>query len=679
MQTREEAEKNYINELEAYAACGDIAAAERVFIQMTMNGAAPDNMAYCSLMGAYAKCEDVKGCWNLVDQMIAKGLELNSTVATIVLKTLNNKGKEVDYTRLLEIMDQVKCEIIVYNVFVDYALKNHLENNAWKAFNKLADEKRADEITYNTMLKHCAINKNVKDALTIYGMVNERFELSIVTINTLMDMYVRTENYQEAWQLFDSMKGVEADGFTYSILMKALVYDKYGFEKAMRLMDEIKEKNMCMDEILYNSVMDICVRFGQSEKAIAYYNEMLLSDIPPSSVTYGILIKAYGKMNQVSNAVKVFRKMKDASVVTYGCLIDACVKNEEYSIAWDLYNGMKKNGIAPNTIIYTIMIKGFARSRELNNALSILDEMSKSSDTAPNNITYNSLLDCCVKCRRLDKALEIFKQMKERNTPDLISYSILIKGYCYNKKIAEALKMLEEMTSKNICADEILYNSLMEGCFKSNEPVLALKIYGSMKLQNLQPTGVTNRIIAKIYGQVKDANKAIQLLAVMKSDKITPPLTAFTCLIKVCMKSKEPIKALQLYAHLKSESIHADSITFTTLLEGLLAHKLYYEAADVLADCLNSGIEMTKDIIKTVCEQKLCIDPIRHSILVQYIIGGKGPNEVNKTLTDISNLNAKESHKKRADICGKENKTPLQKDGKIEPAVKIRKLDRVMY
>jgi pentatricopeptide repeat protein len=104
MQTREETEKNYINQLDAYAACGDIAAAERVFIQMTMDGVAPDNMAYCSLMGAYAKCEDVKGCWNLVDQMIGKGIELNSFVANIVLKTLSNKGKEVDYTRLLEIM-----------------------------------------------------------------------------------------------------------------------------------------------------------------------------------------------------------------------------------------------------------------------------------------------------------------------------------------------------------------------------------------------------------------------------------------------------------------------------------------------------------------------------------------------------------------------------------------------
>ncbi len=56
-----------------------------------------------------------------------------------------------------------------------------------------------------------------------------------------------------------------------------------------------------------------------------------MSKIKPSSVTFGILIKAYGQSNQLQNAFNTFYQMKEIGLVpnsvTYGCLIDACVKN----------------------------------------------------------------------------------------------------------------------------------------------------------------------------------------------------------------------------------------------------------------------------------------------------------------------------------------------------------------
>lgn len=48
------------------------------------------------------------------------------------------------------------------------------------------------------------------------------------------------------------------------------------------------------DEILYNCLIDACVRFHDVHRAVAVFQEMQFSNIKPSSVTYGILIKAYG-------------------------------------------------------------------------------------------------------------------------------------------------------------------------------------------------------------------------------------------------------------------------------------------------------------------------------------------------------------------------------------------------
>ena len=66
----------------------------------------------------------------------------------------------------------------------------------------------------------------------------------------------------------------------------------------------------------------------------------------------------------------------------------------------------------------------------------------------------------------MDEAERIFKQMSIQ--PDLITYSTLIKGHCRNKKIEKALILHEKMLQQGIKADEVLYNSLLDGCMKAD-------------------------------------------------------------------------------------------------------------------------------------------------------------------------------------------------------------------
>jgi pentatricopeptide repeat domain-containing protein 1 len=52
--------------------------------------------------------------------------------------------------------------------------------------------------------------------------------------------------------------------------------------------------------------------------------------VAPSGITYGIMIKGYGKYKCLDNALSIYLQMKDENIslndVTFGCLIDACVR-----------------------------------------------------------------------------------------------------------------------------------------------------------------------------------------------------------------------------------------------------------------------------------------------------------------------------------------------------------------
>lgn len=70
--------------------------------------------------------------------------------------------------------------------------------------------------------------------------------------------------------------------------------------KAFILIDQLKKRGTFKpDEVLFNCLIDACVRFGDIKRAITVFREMEQSSVAPSAVTHGILIKAFGQANQV--------------------------------------------------------------------------------------------------------------------------------------------------------------------------------------------------------------------------------------------------------------------------------------------------------------------------------------------------------------------------------------------
>jgi pentatricopeptide repeat protein len=101
---------------------------------------------------------------------------------------------------------------------------------------------------------------------------------------------------------------------------------------------------------------------------------------------------------------------------------------------------MKLDKIKLNTILYTTLIKGFAKDRNIIKALEIYQTMVDSKNSKPNNITFNTLIGCAVKCDDINTAKNLFNDMYKYNIkPDTITFSILAKGLCKTGRIVEAI------------------------------------------------------------------------------------------------------------------------------------------------------------------------------------------------------------------------------------------------
>lgn len=113
-----------------------------------------------------------------------------------------------------------------------------------------------------------------------------------VTYNSLIDVYVRCGLMDRAWTLFGQMrqKGFKPDNFTCSTLVKGIRptvgqmtngYQKAnshnqqssqremqrGFELLYQMVQTREQFREWPDEVLYNCLIDMCVRFGDLDSA----------------------------------------------------------------------------------------------------------------------------------------------------------------------------------------------------------------------------------------------------------------------------------------------------------------------------------------------------------------------------------------------------------------------------
>merc|ERR1719472_145486 len=105
----------------------------------------------------------------------------------------------------------------------------------------------------------------------------------------------------------------------------------------------------------------------------------------------------------------------------------------------------------------------------------------------------------------MDRVPALLEEMKTaRVEPDVITYSTLVKGYCFAGDVDRAFKVLAEMKADGkFSPDEILYNSLLDGCAKQGRVEEALQLLDDMRTNGCVPSNYTLSILVKLLGRTR--------------------------------------------------------------------------------------------------------------------------------------------------------------------------------
>merc|ERR1719316_917357 len=490
----------------------------------------------------------------------------------------------------------VQLTALAYNALLDSCVQCGKVHVALQHFKEMQDLGLVDVVSYNTLLKaYLKQGQIVKARKLLTEMSESDIHANQVTYNEMLNALVNVKDRQEMWALVREMNslGMRPNAVTCSIILKSLTAHSAqdDVRQAMALIDNLQED---MDEVLFASVIEACVRVGQldllSSKLQQYASVGGLAGL--TAPTYGSMIKAYGRARDIERVRELWGEMRRRHVtptsITLGCMIDALVNNGFPDEALSLVREMKEDDMCRdilNTVIYSTLLKGFAQARQPARVQDVFEEM-KEMGIACNTVSYNTMLDANARTGKMDRADELFRDMLASGvTPDVITYSTLVKGYCQAGDIDQGFQVLKDMVKSGVHEpDEILYNSLLDGCAKQHRVDDALKLVEDMHKQNVRPSNFTLSILVKLLGRSRRLNQAFSMVEeTCKRFDLQANIHVYTCLLYACFQNRQMPRALQLHDSMISEAgVEPDERTYAVLARGCLTAGSIEKAANVV-------------------------------------------------------------------------------------------------
>jgi len=191
--------------------------------------------------------------------------------------------------------------------------------------------------------------------------------------------------------------------------------------------------------------------------------------------------------------------------------------------------------------------------------------------------------------------------------PDLVTYSTIVKGFCNSGSLDKALEVLRDIQADGkLKPDEMMYNSLLDGCAKEQRPNDALKLLGEMRKTGVAPSNYTLSMVVKLMGRCRKLNQAFSIIDdICREYGLKLNIQVYTCLIQACFNNRQASKAVTLHDDMIKEGLLPDEMTYSALVQGCMRAGLVDKAVELTKWAYSPQRKGTPPGINARCKDEL--------------------------------------------------------------------------
>jgi len=510
----------------------------------------------------------------------------------------NLKGSMSIFNSLKE--GGVEMNSIIYNTVLDACVKCRDLKAAELWMKEIEEAGFADVVTFNTLIKaHLMQGNFVKARGVVDDMKKAGLQPNRVTYNELLNAaVVQCSRRSDIWELVKEMNDAEVppNQVTCSILLKSL-NAKSAETDILLTMDLIDSIDQPMDEILLSSVVEACVRIGKPELLTKKLEQLQGKEklLVNGSHTCGSLIKAYGHARDMEGVWRCWKEMRTKLIkptsITLGCMVDAVVNSGDAEGAFDLIHQCQQDEQcrdSVNSILYCSVLKGFAREQRLERVWDVYEEM-RSRHMEMSLVVFNTIIDACARTGHMDSLSKVLQDMKKHHVePNIVTFSTIIKGHCQAGDVQRGFEVLKEMKRETaLRPDEIMYNSLLDGCAKNNLFEEGHDLLSEMLKEGVPPSNFTLSIMVKLLNRARKIEQAFDLVKeVTHQYRFKANVHVYTNLMQGCIGNRQLSRALTVLQTMIKERVQPDCRVYSILIRACMYQEDYKQADSLLRAAL---------------------------------------------------------------------------------------------
>jgi len=507
---------SYNTLMKAFMVHKELDKARDIVRQMKQDGFKPNSVTYNELINSVGSCGGSQtDIWKVVKEMRELGTEPNQVTCSILLKHLNARSSDSEVRNTMDLISSIKepMDEVLMSSLVEACVRI---GKPALLTSKLEQLERSRKLPINSshtlgsMIKAYGYAHDMEGVWRCWQQLrSQHIKPTSITLGCMIEAMVNNSCTEEAYELIQQLRTDPqcedaVNPVVYCTLLKGFTREKK-LQRALAVYQEMDDTDVEMSLVTFNTVIDACARVGHMDHLPKIMQRMKRNGVEPNIITFSTMLKGHCQAGNIELGFSILSEMRRETnlkpdEIMFNTLIDGCAKNGLHEQGMQLLDDMVSDGIRPSNFTLSILVKLVNRSRKVDQAFTLVQELSQKYKLKPNVHVYTNLIQACVSNRRPARALTVVETMvKERVQLDSHVYGILIRSSLFQSQFEQAIALLRAALGLP-GALEILADARFAAC-----PGIDNRLVNE-SLASLAERGFSESLVAPLLTDVRNSN-----------------------------------------------------------------------------------------------------------------------------------------------------------------------------
>ncbi|KAI5058785.1 hypothetical protein GOP47_0026955 [Adiantum capillus-veneris] len=522
----------------------------------------PDEISMVSLLRSCAIRKDLDTGSKLHAEIRRRGLQKTNVFIGNTLVSMYAKCGAI--SKAEQAFDELPFRDIVSwtALIAGYCQQGHGEE-ALACLEEMQDANLApNALTFTCILKACSSLRGLGKGQDIHFEIarNGMLQTDVVLGSALVDMYAKCGALGIAQQVFEELPARNIVSWTALIAG----YCQHGHvDKALACFQWMEEEGPSPNATTFTCILNACANIGAVDKGRQVHGKMIGLGLVSSSIELGnALVDMYTKCGAIVKAQQLFDGLPVRDVVSWTTLITGYCRHGFIEEAFSCFDQMKFEGLSANPVTFTCMLNACGSIQAAAKGIEIHAEAVKRGFLDYNIMLGNALVDMYGKCGSPLKAQQVFNEL---SSPNLVSWTTLITGYCQYGHGEQALYCFEKMKDEGFYPDVVTLACILKACGRARAAEKGKEIHTEIVRTGLLSDSIVLRsALLDMYIRCGALSKAQEVFDELQCRDVV----SINALIAGYCRQGLGEKAVKVFEQFKHEGLF-DAVTLLCVLKAI--------------------------------------------------------------------------------------------------------------